>query len=223
MKTIEFKSFDQFHDYVQRGLVGDRLYRGVSDAQHLPRPQMGWIPLRPKQSRSDVERDIFGRFKCEAVLHTFARPQSDWEWLGLAQHHGLPTRLLDWTTNPLVGLYFAVYQEIPNTVAQSAIFVLENYPTIYAGPDRSPFKVSRVGRVELPHLTPRVAAQSGTFTIHPKPERIFAKDVTRILIPSSIRRQLKLSLHRYGVNFRSIFPGLEGVAMHLRWAESAVY
>jgi hypothetical protein len=79
-------------------------FRGVTNRQYTLVPSLGRSPYVLGQ-----ERALINVFKQNAVQFLEQRPPNQWEWLFLARHHGVPTRLLDWTESPLIGLYFAVH------------------------------------------------------------------------------------------------------------------
>lgn len=86
--------------------------------------------VKGEVSINAIQRRILQRLKRYAV-HLYLqhnRPwqgehPSDWEWLCVAQHHGLPTLLSDWTINPLVALYFSAWKSTRSE--DGAFYVME--------------------------------------------------------------------------------------------------
>jgi hypothetical protein len=79
---------------------GQWVFRGHSDKKFKLIPSVG-RGGHTSQTDESYERSLFNIFVREAGSHLSPAPESDWEWLAIAQHHGLPTRLLDWSHSPL--------------------------------------------------------------------------------------------------------------------------
>lgn len=88
-------------------------FRGVSDTKYelIPsayRKDIELVILCGKQYTDDIEYKLFTKFKREAIPYLEIQMNSDWDWYILMQHYGIPTRLLDWTENSLMALFFAI-------------------------------------------------------------------------------------------------------------------
>lgn len=190
-------------------------------------------PLLPSVARDpeyiQCEREIVEEFKRESLPYLRDTPLTPWQWLAVAQHSGLPARLLDWTTNPLVALWFAV-RTPPHENESGIVWACPYTPAEGASDtehEESPFAIHRP-RIYLPeHVFPNIQAQSDIFTVHHRDEegRFLpfeeTKDVayvlTRIEASADDFFAIRYRLFRIGIHPSSMFPGLAGLVDRIRY------
>lgn len=210
---------------------------------NLFRGQMCDCPLLPKLGRPgfkssggecldciNAERRMLERLRRESRLFISAADFSDWDWLALAQHHGMATRLLDWTLNPLVALWFATEISGDTTLPRVVWAFRPEEDDYVSSGDNSPLTCDRTKVFRPRHVSERIRAQSGCFTVHryhseqalflPLEDiRTYRTRLAKIIIKEDGLESIQVTLNSYGVNRAALFPGIDGLCRQIEWEE----
>jgi hypothetical protein len=210
------------------------IYRGHGDIDYKLCPKAGRFGPPPKSKRETLNESLMLElFRRHSVGLTRQTPDDDWEFLAVAQHHGMATRLMDWTRSPLVAAYFAVaypnvrYEKDESPPGTNSYIRREPDSVVYAwrcrkldlskAPPAKPHKIKQIVRYIPRHIT----AQSGLFSAHPDPKAVLNDSaMIHLIIPFDKRRDIKRSLYRLGIHEGTVFPDLDGAARHIEWLQT---
>ena len=207
----------------------ETMYRGQANSGWPLLPSLARFAAQVQgyESAGDLEDHLLDDFLRYAVPHHDIRSLPKLEQLIHCQHFGLPTRLLDWSTNPLKALFFAV-ENPSHDECDGAVYILS--PTgWWEGTGKIPDLESL--QAFMPELlNERVAAQDACFVSFPLPafgmevkeltQDNYERDVAtlqEIVVPKERKIELRRELAVLGITHRTIYPGLEGVA---RWVKT---
>jgi hypothetical protein len=182
------------------------------------------------------ERNLFANFKTQSAKQ-LGELHDSWEMLAIMQHHGVPTRLLDWTESVHTALFFALEGKIESP----CIWILNPYKLNQKAASRNVVfdRADKVGvdyyeaicppsrwlydypiAMDAPWRNDRIASQRGSFTFHGNNklplEETCADCVKCVPIPPHLVRALRAELVRSGFDYFRLFPDLDGLARSLK-------
>jgi hypothetical protein len=221
-------------------------FRGVPDASYDLQTGLGRLAGTAEKLEGHLLRNFRKYARRDAVAD-----DSVWNWLALAQHHGLPTRLLDWTFSPFVAMHFATV-DTDSFDVDGVIWCVDFVKTNQLLPTRlkilleeegsNAFTVDMLNVVsgtlaefdrlsehefvvffEPPSLDNRIVNQFALFSLMSNPRArldMWLEEhpelYRRIIIPGSLKWEVRDKLDQANITERVLLPGLDGLSSWLK-------
>lgn len=177
------------------------VYHGSSAASHPLLTSLDRLGgTSPPHTKAHLEEHILRNFARYSRPNLPSAPGNDWELLVIAQHHGAPTRLLDWSYSPLVAAHFATSTCHPGTDCaiwrldwqrihrafglRDLAFLIDDLLRLERFDEERPFTpwdlfAGHAGKfacmIEPPSLDARIVAQAAAFTLCSDTDRSFER------------------------------------------------
>ncbi len=248
-KLYQVSSWQEFLALVESETLRGWAFRGQGDASwnlesSLTRRLKQYVPSARWSEQEGRAIRVFKR-KAHYFLNDTSALDDDFRCLALMQHHGAPTRLLDFTKSPYVASYFALH----SCSGPAAVYAV-NTPALWHGatPPGSPqltreaidprnpdylkkYYLSNNYSVVWPgepwSMDRRIVAQAGTFMLPGKIDvsveellNSYQYDkplLAKIVIPESIRAEAMAALYRMNISHATLFPDLDGLARSISY------
>ncbi|MGA3283755.1 MAG: FRG domain-containing protein [Verrucomicrobiota bacterium] len=205
------------------------------------KPKLGRMELSPDETK-DKEKRLFYDFR-NLSGSLLPENQNPWQTVFWMQHHGLPTRLLDWTASFGAALYFALKDMKEDAMEDAVVWILDpcdlnkkfykkkynlynsddlpsnyNYQNIFID-EREKFPASVIALAPERYHS-RLFSQSAYFTLHRDLEQgleeICPLALRKIEIPARLFPEARTFLELSGINEFLLFPDLDGLSRYLK-------
>ncbi|NVM55416.1 MAG: FRG domain-containing protein [Candidatus Helarchaeota archaeon] len=266
MNEVRVNSWNELHDILFKDWLNKKIgryraphaFRGLSDSSYKLKTTL----MRLSGPYTKLESHLLVNFRRYSGLET-VKFDSLWYWMSLGQHHGLPTRLLDWTYSPLVAMHFATANiqkfhidgviwvvdfsktqeflpdklKVASEKIRSPVFPIETLDDVITGDTqslnnviealnklKSMSKSKFVVFMEPPSIDDRIQNQFALFSFMSDEtlslddwlKKQDAPDLWRkIIIPASLKGEIRDKLDQSNISERILFPGLDSVSKWL--------
>ena len=197
---------------------GQCVYRGHASKEWQLKSSIG----RNEKYSIELEKSVFFQFKQNYYSYTTERPACDIDLLFLAQHYGLPTRLLDFTYNPMIALYFACESE-PDKDGRVYVKNIGDYILMDADSNEAlPQTIDDILLIKraffvVPNYTDiRYKNQKALFLLSDHPEQKFTFVTDSYIVEKENKEKIRHDLAILGYDRTLVYPLLESLCYDIK-------